>query len=79
MNDRLASLGDVRGGNNSTPAIFELVRRGKQYGIDFVGEGRGIRSVTLGGQTFTDNAHINAALDETLRRVLIDEAARPTL
>lgn len=76
VNDLLGNLGDTQGGANSTPAIFELVERGKQYGINFVGEGRGIKSVTVNGQTFTDNAHINSAFDETLRRVLLDEAAK---
>ena len=76
MNEVLGNFGDAKGGANSTPAIKALVDRGKEYGIDFVGKGRGIARVTIDGQTFTDNAHINAAFDETLRRVLEDEAAK---
>ena len=53
----------VLGTNNSTPDIFSLVEKGKDMGIEFVGKDRSIISVTIDGQTFTDNAHINAAFD----------------
>lgn len=74
VNDLLSKFGDKVGGKNSTPAIFDLVERGKQYGINITGKGRGLESVTLNGQTFTDNGHINAALDEIMRRTLVDAA-----
>lgn len=50
-------------GHNGTPAIFEAVRKGHDMGIDIVGRGRGLTSVTYNGRTFTDTGHINAALD----------------
>lgn len=50
-------------GHNGTPDIFEAVRKGHEMGIDIVGKGRGLESVTFNGVTYTDNAHINAALD----------------
>ena len=51
------------GNGNGTPDIFKAVDRGRSMGIDIVGEGRGLKSVTVNGITYTDNAHINAALD----------------
>ena len=51
------------GNGNGTPDIFQAVERGKSMGIDIVGKGRGLESVTYNGVTYTDNAHINAALD----------------
>ncbi len=56
-------VNEVLGTNNSTPDIFSLVEKGKDMGIEFVGKDRSIISVTIDGQTFTDNAHINAAFD----------------
>jgi hypothetical protein len=60
--------------NNSTPAIFDIVRKGHEYGVNLVGRGRGIESITFNGQTFTDNAHINGALKMITERWLHDIA-----
>lgn len=53
-------------GQNGTPKIFEAVEKGRAMGIDIVGKGRGLESVTYNGVTYTDNAHINGALDYIL-------------
>ena len=53
-------------GQNGTPKIFEAVEKGRAMGINIVGKGRGLESVTYNGVTYTDNAHINGALDYIL-------------
>ena len=54
---------DVLNNGNGTPDIFAAVEKGRQMGINIVGRGRGLESVTWNGITYTDNGHINAALD----------------
>ena len=62
-------VSDQLGGGNSTPRILELVNKGASHGWEFAGNGLdggngAITSVTTpDGITYTDNGHINAALD----------------